>query len=294
MIQEYLFYDRTIEKKLSTYGYDNNSLMLYTNNFGKECLIARYETNSNNENDAKILSEINENLKGKYKFATLSNGASEYFNKSLFPLFNSFERKLRKLIYLASTYNEVTEASEIVDNIENYDFGKIFDELFTDVKFVQKAKTIVNDKGRNRYSKKEIIKKLDQQTEDILWDKIVGDDNVSSLCSNFLDVKSFRNDVMHAHNITYKDYKLAKNLMTKINSELDVEIGRYLNTDKVLLNLDLSGFLAGLENIIKATTKINEKQINFSEFLSKMFESSSENFTSDTDTENRINGKTDE
>lgn len=294
MIQEYLFYDRTIEKKLSTYGYDNNSLMLYTNNFGKECLIARYETNSNNENDAKILSEINENLKGKYKFATLSNGASEYFNKSLFPLFNSFERKLRKLIYLASTYNEVTEASEIVDNIENYDFGKIFDELFTDIKFVQKAKTIVNDKGRNRYSKKEIIKKLDQQTEDILWDKIVGDDNVSSLCSDFLDVKSFRNDVMHAHNITYKDYKLAKNLMTKINSELDVEIGRYLNTDQVLLNLDLSGFLAGLENIIKATKKINEKQINLSEILSKIFESSSENFTSDTDTENRINGKTDE
>lgn len=294
MIQEYLFYDRTIEKKLSTYGYDINSLMLYTDDFGKECLIARYETNSNNENDAKILSEINENLKGKYKFATLSNGASEYFNKSLFPLFNSFERKLRKLIYLASTYNEVHEASEIVENIENYDFGKIFDELFTDVKFVQKVKTIVNDKGWNRYSKREIIKKLDQQTEDILWNKIVGDDNVSSLCSNFLDVKSFRNDVMHAHNITYKDYKLAKNLMTKINRELDVEIGRYLNTDKVLLNLDLSGFLAGLENIIKATKKINENQIKFSEFLSKMFESPSENFTPDTDTENRINDKTDE
>lgn len=294
MIQEYLFYDRAIEKTLSTYGYDINSLVLYTDDFGKECLIARYETNSNNENDAKILSEINENLKGKYEFATLSNGASEYFNKSLFPLFNSFERKLRKLIYLASTYNEVREASEIVENIENYDFGKIFDELFTDVKFVQKVKTIVNDKGRNRYSKREIIKKLDQQTEDILWNKIVGDDNVSSLCSNFLDVKSFRNDVMHAHNITYKDYKLAKNLMTKINRELDVEIGRYLNTDKVLLNLDLSGFLAGLENIIKATKKINENQIKFSEFLSKMFESPSENFTPDTDTENRINDKTDE
>lgn len=294
MIQEYLFYDRAIKKTLSTYGYDINSLVLYTDDFGKECLIARYETNSNNENDAKILSEINENLKGKYKFATLSNGASEYFNKSLFPLFNSFERKLRKLIYLASTYNEVREASEIVENIENYDFGKIFDELFTDVKFVQKVKTIVNDKGRNRYSKREIIKKLDQQTEDILWNKIVGDDNVSSLCSNFLDVKSFRNDVMHAHNITYKDYKLAKNLMTKINRELDVEIGRYLNTDKVLLNLDLSGFLAGLENIIKATKKINENQIKFSEFLSKMFESPSENFTPDTDTENRINDKTDE
>lgn len=293
MIQEYLFYDRTIEKKLSTYGYDNNSLMLYTNDFGKECLIARYETNSNNENDAKILSEINENLKEKYKFATLSNGASEYFNKSLFPLFNSFERKLRKLIYLASTYNEVSEASEIVENIENYDFGKIFDELFTDLNFVHMAKTIVNDKGRNRYSKKEIIKKLDQQPEKILWDKIVGDDNVSSLCSNFLDVKSFRNDVMHAHNITYKDYKLAKNLMTKINSELDVEIGRYLDTDKVLLNLDLSGLLAGLENIIKATKKINEKQINLSEILSKMFESPSVNFTLDTDAENRINGKTD-
>ncbi|HIY34873.1 MAG TPA: hypothetical protein IAA24_07125, partial [Candidatus Eubacterium faecigallinarum] len=87
--------------------------------------------------------------------------------------------------------------------------------------------------------------------------------------------------------------KEAKNLMTKINSELDVEIGRYLDTDKVLLNLDLSGLLAGLENIIKATKKINEKQINLSEILSNMFESPSVNFTLDTDAENRINGKTD-
>ena len=46
-----------------------------------------------------------------------------------------------------------------------------------------------------------------------------------SLSENFLAVKDYRNDVMHAHNIDSETFREARKLFTTINKQLDAEIG---------------------------------------------------------------------
>lgn len=246
MVQEYLFIEKINIDELPVANGDEGEWIV-TREFGKDnSLIVAYHCGKENEKTAIRLSMLNEEIFSKFKPFVLTNEASAYFNKRLYPLFNEFERKLRKIIYLATTYTQNEEGKKVADSIEKDDFGKIFDKLFTDETFIKTVKSIVNDNGRNHYSKAEILQKLHKQEENTLWDKLVGNDNVSSLTSNYLDVKSFRNDVMHAHNIDYKDYKIAKSLIKKINSELDVEIGRFLNKDKSLDTIDFAGIIKGL------------------------------------------------
>ena len=58
-----------------------------------------------NQDNAKFLSTVNDVILEDDDLIVVSNEASEYFNKRLFPLVNEFERKLRKLLYLATIDN---------------------------------------------------------------------------------------------------------------------------------------------------------------------------------------------
>lgn len=70
-----------------------------------ELLYFCIEIVGDNKDNARILSEINDILLEDDEIIVVSNEASEYFNKTLFPLINAFERKLRKLLYLATIDN---------------------------------------------------------------------------------------------------------------------------------------------------------------------------------------------
>ena len=62
-----------------------------------------------NETNAKALSKINDDII-KNGPVVLANGCAAYFNRRLFPIANTFERKIRKLIYLKSAlYNDQTD-----------------------------------------------------------------------------------------------------------------------------------------------------------------------------------------
>lgn len=276
MVQEYLFTEQiNIEELPSADG--NEGEWMATSEFGKTgAMIVSYHCGKENEKTAIRLSMLNEEIIVKFKPYVLTNEASAYFNKRLYPLFNEFERKLRKIIYLATTYTQNEDGKKVADSIEKDDFGKIFDKLFTDEVFIKNVKSIVNDNGHNHYSKTEILQKLHKQEENTLWDKLVGNDNVSSLTSNYLDVKDFRNDVMHAHNINHTDYKIAKRLIKKINSELDVEIGKFLNKDKSLDTIDFAGIIKGLTEFSNYASKIvGESLVGLSKtaaLMAKFFE----------------------
>lgn len=72
--------------------------------------------------------------------------------------------------------------------------------------------------------KKEIVAVLQSITEDTVWNNLLGTEAVTSLSENFLTVKNYRNDVMHAHNIDTETYREAKKLFSEINGQLDSEI----------------------------------------------------------------------
>ena len=95
--------------------------------------------------------------------------------------------------------------------------------LFIDMAFVTKLKTRVNAdaksefNGKSKYSKEEIQSYLDSLEEKLLWDVILGKDDVPTLRKRFRDVQTYRNDVMHAHNIGVRVFGKADYLFKKIN-----------------------------------------------------------------------------
>lgn len=232
MINEYLFlsdeYRTTVEE------YEPRDVIVEISNIENTQLwVAAFSVDGKNEDSAKKLSEIHTNLI-KYSPLVLSCESSEYYNRMLFPLVNELERKLRKLLYLAVSISDNTEAKKSIQRLDEKDFGEIFDLLFIDINFISNLKKRINAdaksefNGKSKYSKQEIQAYLDTLDENLLWDVILKKDDVPTLRRRFRDVQTYRNDVMHAHNIVSGTYTKAKYLFEKINKELSITIGRLI------------------------------------------------------------------
>lgn len=250
MIQEYLFLNEDKHLKDINENY-KEKVKIEIENFGKdEAFIVKYYTDTNNEDDAKLLSELDEVIRSEFHTTTLTNEAAAYFNKRLYPLFNEFERKLRKVIYLASTYNDVKEAESVVNNIEKYTFEQMYKILFTDERLKKNVTSRFNN--GNNYSKKDLIAIIQDIPESTTWHVIFGD-ALECVPDDFLRIKEYRNDTMHAHNINYKEFISAKNLLNKVNQAIDKEIGLYLDADsKSLPTIDLSAVIESLNKAMEA------------------------------------------
>lgn len=228
MIQEYLFMDATHRAAIEEYSPDKAKVVFFDIE-NSTCWIAQYTMEGENEDSAKALSLINDYIVEQFNPTILSNESSAYYNKKLFPDINEFERKLRKLLYLKSAIYHGDKTIDNIRNLETKELGVIFELLFTDSDFVKNAKSKVNEKTW-QFTKKEIIAALQSIAEDTLWNDLLGKEAVASLSDNFLAVKNYRNDVMHAHNIDTKTFRDAKRLFGDINAQLDAEIGRILQT----------------------------------------------------------------
>lgn len=223
MIQEYLFTDDikiNDEKELSLCGFVPEIEPIKNS----DCKIVKYISAGNRDEDAKSLSSVNETIMEKYKPTVLTNESSAYFNKRLYPLFNEFERKLRKLLYLKSALYKNKDDVKAIDDLEVMEFGRLFNFLFIDSGFVSKIKTFVN--FNKKFSLESLIKFASELTDEPLWEKLFSDGAVPDLEGEYDTVRKHRNDVMHAHNISYEQYDEASKLIQKINNELDSEIGK--------------------------------------------------------------------
>ena len=110
MILEYLFFDKTQRKNVESFNhkletsYDNNENLPFQityRDFEKlECWTVRYEGSEDDEAAARQISEISSRMCQEFSPTILTDESSEYFNKTLYPLVNKFERLLRKFLYL--------------------------------------------------------------------------------------------------------------------------------------------------------------------------------------------------
>ena len=82
--------------------------------------------------------------------------------------------------------------------IEEADFGEIYEVVFTDVDLQGKVKEINGQK----LTKADLIKKIESVEEHSLWEQIVGA-NYNYIVEHFIEIKNYRNDVMHNHLLTY-------------------------------------------------------------------------------------------
>ena len=187
--------------------------------------IVAVEMKSNSEDAAKKLSDINETIVSGISPTVLANGAAAYFNKVLYPFVNDFERKLRKLLYAASALKPAEKNT--IGNLEEQDFGTIFDLLFLDRDYWNRVKGFVggNKKSGDGWSgySYELNAFLCNETENLLWDRLLPN-QVPHLREQFSEIRFRRNDIMHAHNINKTEYIKTRKLFKTVNQELDVTI----------------------------------------------------------------------
>lgn len=226
MILEYLFINKDYIEEVKGY-IPSGAAKDISSIDNSECLFVTFSTDSNTIRDANTLSKIHDDFWGKFHPVVIANESSAYYNKVLFPLFNDFERKLRKLLYLKSALNPMEKDCENIKNLEEQDLGKIFELLFSDQNFISETKKKINEKTW-KYSKKELIDAIRDVSEDVLWDRLIGYDSVRELRDEFIDVRNYRNDTMHAHNMNMSAFNRAKKLITAVNEGLDREIGKVI------------------------------------------------------------------
>ena len=247
MIQEYLLQDENIKKDISDYKPEKASINLYQVEKGK-CWYAQISVNGSNEQAARDLSDIDEYVRDHFAVTLLRSECSAYFTNKLYPLLSSFERTFRKLLYIFSAINNDDESAKNIKELEEKTIGQIFKTLFIDDTFVNKIKKKIKDANRDSFSKNNILKLISLVDEKPVWDSLMGDDIVPTLRKNFQEVRSIRNNVMHAHNINWKDYENSRKLLRKIIKEMetaldDVTIKESIATKKPSYNHTLSDAL---------------------------------------------------
>ena len=224
MIIEYLFLNSNDQESVKEYidSFSNTHskfAFIYLNSeYNYWILIS--ELKGNSEDKAKQLSKFNDIIVNNYSPIILVNEAAAYFNQKLYPLINTFERYLRTFVYIKAAMCNDPVLSSMISGLEEKDFGEITNILFVDSSFVKKAKDAV----KNLSSRSEMITALEEIEESTNWSKMVDNDKLQSIKENFYLLKDYRNDIMHAHNITYQKYREIKTLFEKCNMELNTEI----------------------------------------------------------------------
>ena len=201
---EFLYTDDSYKGKIHDIKLEDSVILSHTNKSG--LFIFSYEVKGENKDSARILSNIKsqvEKLIDKEKCFLLNDGASEYYNKQLYPLYNWFERELRQVIAMAAVQDGKEKTKKLAHDLEGLDFGGIYKALFTSQDFWENFKNIKRDKP---LSKKDLINRINAFEEKILWDEMFTRD-FSCLPDNFDKIREFSNDVMHAHNISFEKFK---------------------------------------------------------------------------------------
>lgn len=261
MIQEYLFMSDQYKADLENLSISPKVTKEITTIENSKCWTLLISVPGESMEAAKILDSLNRKVCENYRPTVLANECSAYFNKALYPIVNEFERKLRKLLYLASSLHGDENSQKVIVGLEEQELGNIFETLFSDAAFVKKAKETINKTLSWQFTRAELLDAINKLDENRLWTLLLGDDCVETLCSSFSEIRNYRNDVMHAHNIDYEQFNKAHKLFKKVNTELDSAIGKLIgaketNTEVTStdFNNTLSSALAALHSPIDTSS----------------------------------------
>lgn len=241
---EYLYQDETYKSKLSAITLNDKTTMDEKNI--DDLHIFSFSMVGENLDNAKQLCELKiqiESCLDNNKLILLYHEAAEFLNRKLYPEFNKFERLLRKVLFLISVKNQDNNALEIAKKLEVSDFGDIYESVFTSKSFRDDVKIEINKNTSGVFSKKEILNRINQMQEETIWSKLFSN-KYTYVSDNFPVIKKYRNDIMHAHNITYADYLEASKTITKANEELEKIILR-AQTNELPISVESAKLLGG-------------------------------------------------
>lgn len=219
--------------------------------------IVTISVNSDSLDVARTLSEIRDDVLSECDDSVLmlEDGPSEKFERTLFELIATFERRFRELLIVRICNEKGSLDDKLIGELEKKNLGELFEIVFTDQEFNNKVKSVVNDKKSRRFEKKDLAKTIGQMEENTLWSQYFNDDWLSTVAEEHETIRVFRNDVMHAHRMSYKDYRRARTLAEKANWEMGQVIYiRSTHVDFTSFSKVVSGFA---ESISKVMTQID-------------------------------------
>lgn len=245
MIIEYISNVNTYKEKLKALVLPESVDHSVRKNKGQDNYILKLKTDGNSIKDAKVLSDARDMVerllqKEKVVFKMLSNGASQLLVKELYPLMCEYETKLRKFIHFALF--DISEAAkdsviaqlkkahiEIKDKDINFDFLE-YAEIGDIVIFLFANDDLYSDfdkyKKDHRFStRQELIEYIQNSEKKTIWEQFFAEAFEDSILPTTIwEIKNYRNDVMHFHNISYDDYEKALELVKKGIKDLDKQI----------------------------------------------------------------------
>ncbi|CAK8054914.1 hypothetical protein [Eupransor demetentiae] len=268
MYNQYLLNKKLEESSISELKEYVSKLELKPVKNSEQHFILTLEVDGRRDIAAKKLDEANEYIKKNIQDSLiLTSESSKYFNQRLYPHINDMERKLRKLLYLANT---ISEGDVLIgQRLEKMDLGKLYHFLFESA-FVSDVKTIVRELStKEELTKADVLSLINEVDDVVIWDELLPSEAVPTLRNNFQQAQNYRNDVMHAHNISYKMFRSALKLYKNINAELDSEYDELLtSTDHVstdannimsrgLASMDVNALFRSSNSAVAAVLKSN-------------------------------------
>ncbi len=250
MIQEYLFTSDQYKADLENLSISPKVTKEITTIENSKCWTLLISVPGESMEAAKILDPLNRKVCENYRPTVLANECSAYLNKALYPIVNEFERKLRKLLYLASSLHGDENSQKVIVGLEEQDLGTIFEMLFSDAIFVKKAKETVTKTLSWQFTRAELLDALNKLDENKLWTVLLGDDCAKTLCESFSELRNYRNDVMHAHDIGYERFNAAQKLFKKVNNELDLAIGKLIGAKEANTDVTPADFNSTLSSAL--------------------------------------------
>lgn len=236
MKNQYMFFEEQLFDGFDLSDYKKTDISIPNTNvhiYEFECV----ETEEGlEEEQAKKLDQLSERISDKYAdlYKIVGSESSQYFCERIYPLIVKIETKLRYALYASRALFENGNVDKdsfkigqkTKKEIEEADFGEIYEAVFTDGDLQGTVKEINGQK----LTKADLIKKIESVEEHSLWEQIVGT-NYNYIVEHFLEIKNYRNGVMHNHLITYEQYVCEQSILNHAIEELD----RVIN-DKLLVN----------------------------------------------------------
>lgn len=195
---------------------------------GGDLFFISFAMDGNTIGNARILATLRDSLPTGNNVRTLKDGASAKFCELLYPHFCRFEKGLREAITIASCAEQGNfDDPRVVELEEKLTLEALYTVLFYDSGFVKETKNYA--KGSGPFTRDELKAILDSLDERILWDVLFSDEDMPTFREQRIEIKDRRNDVMHYHKMAESSYDETRDLMKRVNAEIDYYLERIKN-----------------------------------------------------------------
>lgn len=252
MIVEYIIDKDEFKKKIDSLNFTASNGKEVTRKNpkakGKNNYFLKLSCAGNDIDAAQALSEISLKVEDVFhqndvSFRLLTNEASQFFVKELYPSVCEFETKLRKFIH--STLFDVDEGAKVkvlsrlkgtlieksskeipaFDYLEKGTLESIRFFLFSNNALYGAVKDYTSGQDAIFASREQLIQFIQDNDSHTIWEDFFEKDfSDSILPAIFKDIIDCRNDVMHFHNISYERYLEGADLLNRGINDLNKQI----------------------------------------------------------------------